>query len=41
MAHLHIVIGVQMHFKLKFSPEEITNLQNVGDIVNLVEQKLA
>ncbi len=39
--HINIVVAVESVFKIKFRTAEIERLRNVGDFVELIEQKLA
>jgi acyl carrier protein len=39
LAHVRLILAVQTAFKVKFSAAQVTKLKNVGDLVDLVEQK--
>jgi acyl carrier protein len=39
--HINIVVAVESAFKIKFRTAEIERLRNVGDFVELIEQKLS
>ena len=41
LAHVNIVTAVERKFKIKFALGELQDLKNVGDMVDLVEKKLA
>jgi acyl carrier protein len=41
LAHLEIIEMVQRRFKIKFSLVDLQKLKNVGDLVDLVIEKLA
>jgi acyl carrier protein len=41
LAHVRLMIAVGQAFKVKFSAAEVTKLNNVGDLVELVQKKLA
>lgn len=38
--HLMLVVGIEKHFKIKFTSEEIISLRNIGDIVSCIEEKV-
>ncbi len=37
--HINIVVATEAAFKIKFKSAEIEELKNVGDFVNLIEEK--
>lgn len=39
MKNIHLLIEVEKHFKIRFSPNEIFGLQNIGALINLVASK--
>ncbi len=39
--HINIVVAVESTFEIKFRTAEIETLRNIGDFVELIEQKLA
>jgi acyl carrier protein len=41
LAHVNIVTAVQKHFKVTFALSELQHLKNVGDMVDLIQAKLA
>lgn len=41
MGHLAILTAVEENFEISFEPEEMMELEDVNDIVNAVEEKLA
>ena len=41
MHHMMIISGMEKEFGIKFQREELVDLENVGDIVALVEDKVA
>lgn len=41
MGHLSILTNVEEAFDISFDPEEMMELEDVNDIVNAVEKKLA
>ena len=38
--HLSLVLALEEKFALQFSPEEIDQMQSIGQVVGLVERKL-
>lgn len=40
-AHIVIVRSIEQHFHIKFALNEVGNLQNVGDMIDLIELKMA
>lgn len=40
LSHIHLVVAVEKHFKVKFTTVEIMSLKNIGDMCNSVKQKL-
>ena len=41
LAHINLVTAVERHFKIKFALGELQELKNVGDMVDLIDKKLA
>lgn len=41
LAHVNLVAAVERHFKVKFALSELQSLRNVGEMLDLVEKKLA
>jgi acyl carrier protein len=39
LAHVRLILAVQKAFNVKFSAAQITKLKNVGELVDLVNQK--
>jgi acyl carrier protein len=39
--HINIVVAIESKFGIKFHTAEVEELRNVGDLVELVEKKLA
>jgi len=39
LAHVRLILAVQKEFKVKFSAAQVTKLKNVGELVDLVNQK--
>lgn len=38
--HINLVITIEEEFELRFTTEEVTSLQNVGDLFDLLDRKL-
>jgi acyl carrier protein len=41
LAHVNLVTAIEMRFKVKFALSELQTLRNVGDMLDLLEKKLA
>lgn len=41
LAHINLVTAIERHFKIKFALGELQELKNVGDMVHLIQRKLA
>ena len=41
LTHMNLVIAVELRFKVKFALGELQSLKNVGDLMDLVDKKLA
>ena len=39
--HINLVVAIEAHFGVKFQTAELESLQSVGQLVALLEQKLA
>ena len=39
LAHIGIIISLEEEFKLSFSIGEITNLKNIGELIDLIKKK--
>jgi acyl carrier protein len=40
LTHIRLIVAVEKELSIKFSASEISNLLNVGDFVNLINEKL-
>ena len=40
LAQIRIVMAVEKHFSIKFTFDELQSLKNVGDMVNLIQEKV-
>lgn len=40
LEYINIIVAVEKRFKVKFSVEDIKNIEDVGAMVNLVERKM-
>ena len=36
LAHIRLIVAIEKSFRLRFSANEISKLENVGDMVNLI-----
>lgn len=41
LAHINLVSAIEQEFRVRFSLSELAELRNVGDMITLMEQKLA
>ena len=41
LAHIHLVVSIEKSFKMRFSAEEVSSLENVGGLVALIMKKQA
>lgn len=39
LTHIRLILSVEKVFKIKFTNSEITNLENVGDLVALIRAR--
>ena len=40
LAQIRLIVSIEKYFNLRFNSIEISNLRNVGDLINLINQKL-
>jgi acyl carrier protein len=38
--HLHLVVAIEKHFKIKFTSSEIQNWKNVGEMCEIISQRV-
>ena len=41
LTHMNLVIAVELRFKVKFALGELQTLKNVGDMLDLIDKKIA
>ena len=41
LAHVNLVTAIEKKYKIKFALAELQSLKNVGDMIELIERKLA
>jgi acyl carrier protein len=41
LSHINLMIALEKTFGIKFKPREVVNLQNVGELSDLIEAKRA
>jgi acyl carrier protein len=41
LAHINLVSAIEKHYKIKFALGELQELKNVGDMIDLIQAKLA
>lgn len=40
LSHIHIVVAVEKHFKIKFNSAEISNWKDISEMIDSVEKRL-
>ena len=40
MNHVNLIIAVETEFGIRFSNDEISDLQNVGELIQLIQKKI-
>lgn len=40
LAHIRLIITIEKEFKIKFSASEVGRMDNVGDLVKLIQNKI-
>ncbi|OGA42917.1 MAG: acyl carrier protein [Betaproteobacteria bacterium RIFCSPLOWO2_12_FULL_62_13] len=41
LAHINLIMEIESEFSLKFTVDDILGLRNVGEMIRLIERKLA
>lgn len=41
LAQIRLIVAIEKHFAIKFVFEELQNLNNVGEMVDLIQKKLS
>lgn len=41
LSHVNLILSVERRFGIRFSPNEILSLKNVGDLITSIEGKIA
>ena len=41
LAHIRLIVAIEKFFKLRFTAAEISELENVGDMIDLILKKKA
>ena len=40
LTHLMMIVGIEKHFRFKFTSKEIISLKNIGEMVNCIHEKI-
>ena len=41
LSHIHLMVAIEKHFKIRFTSTEISSFKNVGEMVETVKKRLA
>jgi acyl carrier protein len=41
LSHMNLIVAVEMGFKIKFNAKDIRVLKDVGDLIDIIDKKLA
>lgn len=41
LAHINLVVGIEKYYRIKFALGELQGLKNVGEMADLIQQKIA
>ena len=40
LEHINLVVAVEQEFGIKFNMNEVTTMKNVGDMVNIIKERM-
>ena len=40
LSHIHLIVAIERHYKIRFSSKEIQSFKNVGELCDCIEKKL-
>ena len=41
LEHINLIVAIEKRFQMRFSMAEVTGLQNVGEMVDVIQKRLA
>jgi acyl carrier protein len=41
LAHINLIVAIEKTFRIRFTTAEVSKLENVGDLMDTIERKLA
>ena len=38
LIHLVLILAIEKHFQIKFKPEQLSNMQNIGEMIKVIQK---